>query len=32
MSTAHVSRRFREAYGETLYGYLQTRAMALLRR
>jgi AraC-like DNA-binding protein len=36
MSTAHFSRRFREAYGETPYGYLQTRrverAMALLRR
>jgi AraC-like DNA-binding protein len=31
-----LSRRFREAYGETPYGYLQTRhverAMALLRR
>lgn len=36
MSPAHFSRRFREAYGETPYGYLQTRrverAMALLRR
>ncbi len=36
MSSAHFSRRFREAYGETPYGYLQTRrverAMALLRR
>lgn len=36
MSTAHFSRRFREAFGETPYGYLQTRraerAMALLRR
>jgi len=36
MSVAHFSRRFREVYGETPYGYLQTRrverAMALLRR
>lgn len=36
MSSAHFSRRFREAYRETPYGYLQTgrveRAMALLRR
>lgn len=36
MSSAHFSRRFREAFGETPYGYLQTRrverAMALLRR
>jgi AraC-like DNA-binding protein len=36
MSPWHFSRRFREAYGETPYGYLQTRrverAMALLRR
>lgn len=36
MSTAHFSRRFREAYGETPYLYLMTRrierAMALLRR
>ena len=36
MSPAHFSRRFREAYGETPYGYLRTRrverAMALLRR
>ena len=36
MSTAHFSRRFREAYGETPYSYLMTRrierAMALLRR
>jgi AraC-like DNA-binding protein len=36
MSTAHFSRRFREAYGETPYSYLITRrierAMALLRR
>jgi len=36
MSTAHFSRQFRQAYGETPYGYLQTRrverAMALLRR
>ena len=35
MSPSHFSRRFREAYGETPYGYLQTRrverAMALLR-
>jgi AraC-like DNA-binding protein len=35
MSTAHFSRRFRAAYGETPYGYLMTRrierAMALLR-
>jgi AraC-like DNA-binding protein len=26
MSPAHFSRRFREAYGETPYGYLQTVA------
>lgn len=36
MSTAHFSRRFRAAYGETPYGYLMTRrierAQALLRR
>jgi AraC-like DNA-binding protein len=36
MSTAHFSRRFREAYGETPYAYLMTRrierAAALLRR
>jgi AraC-like DNA-binding protein len=36
MSPSHFSRRFREAFGETPYGYLQTRrverAMALLRR
>jgi AraC-like DNA-binding protein len=36
LSPAHFSRRFREAFGETPYGYLQTRrierAMALLRR
>lgn len=36
MSTAHFSRRFREAYGETPYAYLTTRrierAKALLRR
>ena len=36
MSTAHFSRRFREAYSETPYGYLMTRrierAKALLRR
>ena len=36
MSTAHFSRQFREAYGETPYGYLMTRrierAKALLRR
>lgn len=36
MSTAHFSRRFREAYGETPYSYLLTRrierAAALLRR
>ena len=35
MSTAHFSRRFRAAYGETPYGYLMTRrierAKALLR-
>jgi AraC-like DNA-binding protein len=35
MSPAHFSRRFREAFGETPYGHLQTRrverAMALLR-
>jgi AraC-like DNA-binding protein len=36
MSPWYFCRRFREAYGETPYGYLQTRrverAMALLRR
>ena len=36
MSTAHFSRRFREAYGETPYSYLMTRrierAATLLRR
>lgn len=36
MSAAHFSRRFREAYGETPYGYLMTRrierAQELLRR
>ncbi|MGC1165285.1 MAG: helix-turn-helix transcriptional regulator [Solirubrobacterales bacterium] len=36
MSTAHFSRQFRAAYGETPYGYLMTRrierAQALLRR
>ena len=36
MSTAHFSRRFREAYSETPYSYLMTRrierAQALLRR
>jgi AraC-like DNA-binding protein len=36
MSTAHFSRRFHAAYGETPYGYLMTRrierAKALLRR
>jgi transcriptional regulator GlxA family with amidase domain len=36
MSTAHFSRKFREAYGETPYSYLMTRrierAQALLRR
>src|SRR6185369_15093899 len=36
MSTAHFSRSFREAYGETPYSYLMTRrierAMTLLRR
>lgn len=36
MSTAHFSRQFRAAYGETPYGYLITRrierAQALLRR
>jgi AraC-like DNA-binding protein len=35
MSPSHFSRQFREVYGETPYGYLQTRrverAMALLR-
>jgi AraC-like DNA-binding protein len=36
MSTGHLSREFRRAYGESPYGYLMTRrierAMALLRR
>jgi transcriptional regulator GlxA family with amidase domain len=36
MSTAHFSRKFRAAYGETPYSYLMTRrierAMALLRQ
>ena len=36
MSAGHLSREFRQAYGESLYGYLMTRrierAMALLRR
>ena len=36
MSSAHFSRRFRDAYGETPYAYLMTRrierAMALLRQ
>jgi transcriptional regulator GlxA family with amidase domain len=36
MSSGHFSRSFREAYGETPYGYLMTRrierAMMLLRR
>ncbi len=36
MSSAHFSRRFREAYGETPYRYLMTRrverAAAMLRR
>ena len=36
MSSGHFSRSFREAYGETPYGYLMTRrierAKALLRR
>lgn len=36
MSPSHFARRFRHVYGETPYGYLQTRrverAMALLRR
>ncbi len=36
MSSAHFSRQFRAAYGETPYGYLMTRrierAQALLRR
>lgn len=36
MATAHFSRRFKDAYGETPYAYLMTRrierAKALLRR
>ena len=36
MSAGHLSREFKEAYGEAPYGYLMTRrierAMALLRR
>lgn len=36
MSAGHLSRQFREAYGETVYAYLMTRrierAMTLLRR
>jgi AraC-like DNA-binding protein len=36
MSAGHLSRRFRAAYGESVYAYLMTRrierAMALLRR
>jgi len=36
MSAGHLSRQFREAYGESVYSYLMTRrierAMALLRR
>jgi AraC-like DNA-binding protein len=36
MSAGHLSRQFRLAYGESVYGYLMTRrierAMALLRR
>ncbi len=36
MSSGHLSRRFRQAYGESPYSYLMTRrierAMALLRR
>jgi AraC-like DNA-binding protein len=36
MSSGHLSRQFREAYGESPYSYLMTRrierAMALLRR
>jgi len=32
MSPAHFSRRFREAYGETPYGYLQTRRVGPQRQ
>ncbi len=36
MSAGHLSRRFKQAYGESVYAYLMTRrierAMALLRR
>jgi AraC-like DNA-binding protein len=36
MSAGHLSRRFRQAYGESVYSYLMTRrierAMSLLRR
>ena len=36
MSSGHLSRQFRQAYGESVYSYLMTRrierAMALLRR